>query len=87
LSTEEKVERVWTQVTVGYADVDGLQRLAEDLEIVVEVEDYGAEVRYELGVPVPALQSLRQRVADLTRGTGRVVTRVDEVTRDRPEGD
>ncbi len=80
LPTEEKVERVWAAVTVGYAEVDGLQRLVEELEIVLESEEYGADVLYSLGVPVPVLEALRRRVADLTRGTGRVVTGVDDGT-------
>jgi hypothetical protein len=37
-------------------------------------------VLYSLGVPVPVLEALRRRVADLTRGTGRVVTGVDDGT-------
>ena len=70
--TEEKVERVSVRVEVGYADVDGLQRLLDELEIEVSNEDYGADVRYEVAVPITALGTLRARVADLTGGEGTV---------------
>ena len=72
LPTDEKVARVWLVVTVGYADVDGMQRLIDELDIVVENEEYGAEVQYVLGVPSPDEEVLRTCVGDLTRGKGRV---------------
>ena len=72
LPTDEKVARVWLVVTVGYADVDGMQRLIDELDIVVENEEYGAEVQYVLGVPSPDEEVLRTCVGDLTRGNGRV---------------
>ena len=72
LPTDEKVTRVWLVVTVGYADVDGMQRLIDELDIVVENEEYGAEVQYVLGVPSPDEEVLRTSVGDLTRGKGRV---------------
>ena len=72
LPTDERVDREWLVVTVGYADVDGMHRLVDELEIVVESEDFGAEVRYVLGVPAPDVDALRKRVGDLTRGVGRV---------------
>ncbi len=72
LPTDEKVARVWLVVTVGYADVDGMQRLIDELDIVVENEEYGAEVQYVLGVPSPDEEVLRTSVGDLTRGKGRV---------------
>jgi len=72
LTTEEKVERVLTDVTVGYADIDGLQRLVQELALPIEEEDFGAEVRLRVGVPVAEMDVLRARVADLTSGAGRV---------------
>ncbi len=72
LPTEERVDRVWVEVTIGYAEVDAVQRLFEDLEIEVESEDYGADVRYVCGVPEPALSGFRAAVADATRGAGSV---------------
>ena len=72
LPTDEKVTRVWLVVTVGYADVDGMQRLIDELDIVVENEEYGAEVQYVFGVPSLDEEVLRTCVGDLTRGNGRV---------------
>lgn len=70
LTTEERVDRVRVEVTVGYAEVDALQRLVAEMEVVVEREDYGADVRYVCGVPEPALAGFRRALGDLTRGGG-----------------
>jgi uncharacterized YigZ family protein len=72
LPTETKVERTTLVVTVGYAEVDGIQRLIDEMELLVIGEDFGAEVSYELGVPVSETEAFRRRVGDLTRGGGRV---------------
>jgi uncharacterized YigZ family protein len=72
LPTEERVDRVRVEVVVGYGGVSSLQRLLEDLEGIVESEEYGTDVRYVCAVPEPALEGLRRAVADLTRGEGRV---------------
>ena len=58
LPTEEKVERVSVEVTVGYPDVDATQRLVEEMELVILEENFGGEVRLRLG--------------DLTRGGANV---------------
>ena len=70
LSTDERVDRVRVAVVVGYADVDVMQRLFDEMEIEVEAEDYGAEVRYVCGVPEPRLGDFRAAVADATHGAG-----------------
>lgn len=72
LPTEERVDRVALDVTVGYAEVDALQRLTAELDVVVEEEEYGASVRYRCAVPASDLERFRRSVADLTRGDGRV---------------
>lgn len=72
LPTEERVDRVALDVTVGYAEVDALQRLTAELDVVVEEEEYGALVRYRCAVPASDLERFRRSVADLTRGDGRV---------------
>jgi uncharacterized YigZ family protein len=72
LPTDEKVERVEVEVTIGYPDVDGAQRLIEEMDLHVLDEAYGADVRYRLGVPVDDVGVLRRCVADLTRGAGTV---------------
>jgi uncharacterized YigZ family protein len=70
LPTEERVERVVVEVVVGYAEVDGLQRLAADMDVLVEDEQYGADVRYRCAVPDTLLDAFRRAVGDLTRGEG-----------------
>ncbi len=72
LPTEERVDRVGVEVTVGYPEVDALRRLIADMQVVVEREEYGANVRYACAVPGPALPRFRRAVADLTRGAGAV---------------
>ena len=72
LPTEERVDRVPMEVTVAYADVDALQRLLEEVEGVVEAEEYGAEVRYRCAVPVSALDEFERLLAEATRGGGKV---------------
>lgn len=72
LPTHERVDRVGVQVVVGYADVDGMQRLMEEMEVVVEEEAYGADVRYRCAVPQGAVDAFAARVADLTSGGGTV---------------
>lgn len=70
----ERVERVEVEVSVGYPDVDAVRRFIAEQDIVVVGEDFGADVRLVLGVPVEELDALRARIADLTRGEGRVTS-------------
>ena len=72
LPTEERVDRVRVEVVAGYADVDGLQRLMTEMDILVEDENYGGDVRYLCAVPATDLADFTRRVADLTRGDGEV---------------
>jgi uncharacterized YigZ family protein len=72
LPTEEKVERVEVEVTVGYPEVDALQRIAREMELLVVDETYGAEVRYRLGIPASEVEELVRRVADVSSGRGSV---------------
>lgn len=72
LPRAEKVERIVRVVVVGYPDLDALQKVMDELDLEVLDEDYGAEVRYRLGVPSDEVDELIRRVADATRGTGRV---------------
>ncbi|MEJ2204019.1 MAG: YigZ family protein [Gemmatimonadota bacterium] len=72
LPTEEKVDRVAVDVRVGYGEVDALQRLLDEMDVVLEAEEYGAEVRYRCGVPETALAEFTRAVADLSRGGGTV---------------
>jgi len=86
LPTRERVARIWLTVTVGYPEVDGLQQLLDELEVVVEDEDYGAEVRYRCGVPEESVTGFREAVANLTAGRGRIEEDGEEGTADGGEG-
>ena len=70
LPTELKIKRVRITVRFAYPHVENLQRLLEDLEALVEHEDYGEEVRYQIAVPVMTLETLREQLAQLTSGEG-----------------
>ena len=70
LPTELKIKRVHVSVRVAYPHVESLQRLLDDLEVVVEHEEYGEEVTYQIAVPVMTLETLREQLAQLTSGEG-----------------
>ena len=72
LPTTELVQRVGLDVEVGYADVDGLELLAERHGALVEAEDYGASVRYRLAVPANERERFAGALAELTQGRARV---------------
>lgn len=72
LPTQEKVERTEVEVVVGYAEVDPLQRLMQELEVVVASQEFGAEARYLCGVPERKLEIFKAAVADMTHGGGTV---------------
>ena len=70
LPTELKIKRVHVNVRVAYPHVESLQRLLDDLEVVVEHEEYGEEVKYQIAVPAMTLETLREQLAQLTSGEG-----------------
>ena len=70
LPTELKIKRVHVSVRVAYPHVESLQRLLDDLEVVVEHEEYGEEVTYQIAVPAMTLETLREQLAQLTSGEG-----------------
>ena len=72
LPTEEKVRRVSVEVVVGYAAVDPLHRLLDELDARAEEESYGADVRMRIAVPESRVPELEEAVARLTAGAGRV---------------
>ena len=72
LPTEERIERVLVLVTVTYADVDAAQRLIAEREVVIEEEEYGADVRYRCAVPASEVESFSDAIAEVTRGAGGV---------------
>ena len=70
LPTELKIKHVHVSVRVAYPHVESLQRLLDDLEVVVEHEEYGEEVKYQIAVPSMTLETLREQLAQLTSGEG-----------------
>lgn len=72
LPTQEKVERVILEIRVNYEAVDPLKRLLQEVEGLVEEEEYGAEVRFRVAVPRKAVKSLEETLAGITRGQGRI---------------
>jgi uncharacterized YigZ family protein len=72
LPTQEKVERVTLEIRVDYEAVDPLKRLLQEVEGLVEEDEYGAEVRFRVGVPREAVKSLEEKLAGITRGQGRI---------------
>jgi uncharacterized YigZ family protein len=72
LPTVEKVERVHVSVRVVYGEVDAVLRVARELGVLVEGEEYGSDVRYLLAVPLGELAVLEAAVAEITQGRGKV---------------
>lgn len=72
LSTEERVERIVLDVTVGYPELDAVRRAIEDADVLVEAEEFGAEVRMRCAVAADAIDRFRVAVADASRGSARV---------------
>jgi len=74
LPTTELVERVRVRVTVGYSDVETVQRLAREVEVVIEDEVYAKDVTLDCGVPEALVGSFTEGVREITRGRGRIET-------------
>ncbi len=72
LPTVERVDLVLKRVTLGYPDVDGFRRMARDLGVRIEDEDFGADVRFRCAVPSGDTRRFVAAVADLTQGRGTV---------------
>jgi uncharacterized YigZ family protein len=72
LELESRVDRALMEVVVGYAHVDGLQRLLDEVDALIRSESYGVSVRYEAAVPEAALPRFEHALADMTAGEGRI---------------
>ncbi|MEJ2504387.1 MAG: YigZ family protein [Gemmatimonadota bacterium] len=72
LPRAERVRRVRVVVAVEYAARDAVFRAAEELDAVMEDEEYGADVRLRVAVPESALGDFRRLVAEVTSGRGRI---------------
>ncbi len=68
----ERVRRVAVWVAVEYGARDPVERTAAELDALLLVEEYGAEVRLKVGVPEGRLEEFRRAVAEVTSGRGRV---------------
>jgi putative IMPACT (imprinted ancient) family translation regulator len=68
LPTAWRVERISFVVTLGYADVDAVQHLIEAHDVVIEEEEYGADVRFRCAVPATDAAAFRSAVFEATRG-------------------
>jgi len=72
LPTEERIERVPFILVVEYGSVDGIQRLLNQLEAVVEAQDFGERVEYRVAVPKENAGVFSERVAGITNGLAEV---------------
>ena len=68
LPTVEKVDRERIAVRIGYAEVDALRRLLAAHEVLIEEEEYGADVRYRLAVPTSGRKGFEDALAELSQG-------------------
>jgi len=67
---EEKVDRRAVRLTVGYPDVDSIQRLVSEREWILLDESFSSDVSLELLIPSSEIEEARTLVADRTRGSG-----------------
>jgi uncharacterized YigZ family protein len=72
LPTVARIARIRLQILVDYDAVDGLKRLLEELEAIVESTEYGERVTYGVSLPTEHVRSLTEAVGGLTQGRGRV---------------
>lgn len=72
LTRAERVRRVRLVVTIDYAALGPVRRAAEELDVELADEAYGAEVRLAARVPDNAVARFRAAVAGITGGRGRV---------------
>lgn len=72
LPTVERVDVVALIVTVAYPAIGGVQQLFAALEVTVTNQQFGESVRFELDIDRAQEATLRERLADLTRGEARV---------------
>ena len=70
LPTELKIDRVPVEIVIAYENVDDLRRLMGEMEVVLESEKYGEQVRFRCAVPTTAMEALSEAVANATSGSG-----------------
>lgn len=67
---EEKVDRRSVSLTLGYSDVDAVQRLVAQREWLLTEEVFGSDVCLKILVPAAEIDEMKALVADQTRGLG-----------------
>jgi putative IMPACT (imprinted ancient) family translation regulator len=72
LPTVERFDRVRLQVVIDYPSVDAARRLFEELEAIVEVEEYGERVEYIVAIPDENAGKLSKAIAGITKGQGMI---------------
>ena len=72
LPTVRRVPRERLEVVVGYARVHALRQVATDLDVRVEDQRYGSEVRWRVAVPLDRVAEFRSLLADATAGEARI---------------
>lgn len=70
LTTTTKVTRIATALSVAYPSVDAIKRMAAELDVEIEEEEYGARPSFRLGVPEHRWEAFLKAVADVTGGRG-----------------
>ncbi len=78
LKTDVRRDYVALSFHVPYENSDAIQRLAGDLEAIVEHVAYGPEVRFDVLVPCEDEDVFRDGVREITRGTVIPVRRAHE---------
>ena len=81
LPTQEKVERATLRLEVAYESLDPLRRILEEMEGVVQAEDYSEVVRLRVAVPRERVEAFTEGVAGISRGQG-VVEALDPPAED-----
>ena len=68
----ERVERVPMVVVVEYGSLDAVRRLTDEMDVRVEAEDFGVDVRLDVAVPADDVDAFAYAVAEATSGRGLV---------------
>lgn len=72
LPTVERVDRIRLRVRLAYPEVDGFRRLAAEMDVRIEDEQYEADVMFVVGVPESGRTSFEAALAELTQGRASV---------------
>ena len=73
LPTVERVELVARTVIITYPHVTVAQQLMAAHECTIDAQDFGAEVRFDLHVPVSQATAFDSSIQNATHGSARVI--------------